>query len=157
QEYEASFVTFTGAIYPNFDSQILRTDDEVRKLIPEWPEIDPWRPVTVGIDTGADHPFGGIKLVTTEKGLVAVAEYLERNRSFIEHASSLHWLSRSGSSGTPPSIRWCCNKNEKQGMIELAQHGIICRPAENDQVAGIERVKSWLHTKQLWFVESRVP
>jgi hypothetical protein len=157
QEYEASFVTFTGAIYPHFDSQILRDDAAIKRLIPEWPDIDPWRPVTVGLDTGADHPFGGVKLVTTEQGMVVVGEYLERNRSFIEHASSLHWLSRTGSAAIPPSIRWACNKNEKQGMIELAQHGIQCRAAENDQVAGIERVKTWLHTKQLWFVEKACP
>jgi len=30
-------------------------------------------------------------------------------------------------------------------------------PAENDQVAGIERVKTWLHNKQLWFLEERCP
>lgn len=157
QEYEASFVTFTGAIYPYLETQILRTDEAIKKLIPEWPDIDPWRPVLVGIDTGADHPFGGLKLVVTEGGIVVVSEYLERNRSFIEHAQSLHMLSRAGSSAIPPGIRWACNKNEKQGMIELAQHGIICRPAENDQVAGIERVRTWLHQRKLWFVESRVP
>ena len=42
-------------------------------------------------------------------------------------------------------------------MLELARLGINCEPAENDQFAGTERVKTWLHNKQLWFVESRVP
>ena len=43
-------------------------------------------------------------------------------------------------------------------MIELAQPpSIYCQPAENDVVAGTERVKSWLHTKQLWFVERLCP
>ena len=157
QEYEASFVTFTGAIYQNFDQQILRTDEQIKKIIPEWPNIDPWRPVLVGLDTGADHPFGGLKVVATDAGLVCVAEYLERNKSFLEHAGSLHWLSKQGGSSAPLTIHWACNKNEKQGMIELAQHGIYPKAAENNQVAGIERVRTWLHQKQLWFVADRVP
>src|SRR6267378_4358158 len=51
--------------------------------------IASWRQVLVGIDTGADHPFGAVKLVSTEKGLVVVGEYLERHRSFLEHKASL--------------------------------------------------------------------
>lgn len=152
QEYEGDFVNFTGAVYPNFDHLILRSDEEVKKYIPEWPNIDPWRAVLIGIDTGADHPFGGLKLVSTEYGLVAIGEYLERHRSFQEHAGELKRLG-----GFINPVKWATNKNERQGMIELAQHGIICSAAENDQVAGIERVKSWLYQKQLFFVESRVP
>lgn len=152
QEYEADFVTFTGAIYGSLlEPQILRTDAMVKTIIPEWPQVDPWRQVIVGLDSGADHPFGAVKMVSTEKGIVVIGEYLERNRSFIEHARSIHELA--GSSNT----RWAINKNEKQPMIELSQHGINCIPAQNDQVAGIERVKSWLKVNQLWFVESRVP
>lgn len=151
QEYEASFVTFTGAVYQSFESQILRNDDQIRQLIPEWPEIDPWRVVLIGLDTGADHPFGGVKMVSTDRGMVVVGEYLERNRSFMEHAYALRGL------GGRADVKWACNKNERQGMIELAQHGIMCKAAENDMVAGIERVKSWLNLKQLWFVESRCP
>ena len=55
------------------------------------------------------------------------------------------------------NIHWVINKNERQPMLELARLGINCEPAENDQFAGTERVKTWLHNKQLWFVESRVP
>jgi hypothetical protein len=152
QEYEADFVIFTGAVYGGLvDTQILRTNEQVQQIIPEWPEIGSWRQVLVGIDTGADHPFGGVKLVSCEKGLVVVGEYLERNRSFIQHANALKQLA---SAANP---KWAINKNEKQPMLELAQHGIYCQGAENDVVAGTERVKSWLHTKQLWFVESLCP
>lgn len=152
QEYEADFVIFTGAVYGGaVDTQILRTPAEVAELIPEWPSIASWRQVLVGIDTGADHPFGAVKLVSTEKGLVVIGEYLERHRSFVEHAYSIKALA--GSS----TAKYAINKNERQPMIELAQHGIICQPAENDVVAGTERVKSWLHAKQLYFVESHCP
>lgn len=158
QEFEADFVIFTGAVYGGaVDPQILHTQDQIRELIPEWDEskfnnnLAAWRQVIVGIDTGADHPFGAVKLVSTERGLVVIGEYLERHRSFIQHAGAMKHLAQSG------STRWAINKNERQPMIELAQHGIMCNPAENDIVAGTERVKSWLHMKQLFFVESKCP
>jgi hypothetical protein len=152
QEYEADFVTFEGAVYGSLvDPQILRTKEAVQSIIPEWPKIDDWRQVLVGIDTGADHPFGGVKIVSTEKGLVVVAEYLDKDKSYLQHANSLKVLA--GNANT----KWGINKNERQGIRELGQHGIWCQPAENDQVSGIERVKSWLIQNQLWFVEERCP
>jgi hypothetical protein len=152
QEYEADFVIFTGAVYGGLvDPQILRQDELIKLVLPEWPQIDPSRPVVVGIDTGADHPFGGVKIVSTEKGLVVVGEYLERNKTFVQHCNALKMLAG------VPNAKWAINKNEKQPMLELAQHGIYCQKAENDQVAGTERVKTWLHARQLWFVESLCP
>jgi hypothetical protein len=152
QEYEADFVIFTGSVYgSNLDSQILRTADQIKQVIPEWPDIAPWRQVIVGIDTGADHPFGAVKLISTERGLVVVGEYLERHRTFVEHANAMKRLAANG------NTKWAINKNERQPMLELAQHQIYCQPAENDVVAGTERVKSWLHVKQLWFIEDSCP
>ena len=152
QEYEADFVSFTGSIYGAQlnDSHILRSDDDVRKLIPGWPSLS-GLPVLVGIDTGADHPFGAVKLVSTEAGLVVVGEYLERDKTFVEHAAAIKRLAATSGG------KFAINKNERQPMLELAQHDINCTAANNDQVAGIERVKSWLHASQLWFVESRCP
>lgn len=152
QEYEADFVIFTGAVYgASLEPQILHTDEEIKRLIPEWPNIGELRQVLVGIDTGADHPFGAAKLVSTEGGLVVVGEYLERNSLFAAHASAIKRLANS------PTTRYAINKNEKQPMLELAQHGIFCQKSENDVVAGTERIKTWLHNKQLWFVESCCP
>lgn len=152
QEYEADFVIFTGAVYgSSLDAQILRTDAEVKRLIPEWPAIANWRQVLVGIDTGADHPFGAVKLVSTELGLVVVDEYLERDKTFTQHANNIRYIAKS------PTTKYAINRNERQGMIELAQHGMICMPAENDIVAGTERVKSWLQARQLFFIERQCP
>lgn len=152
QEYEADFVTFTGAVYGDLlIPQILHTTDEIQRVIPEWPRMENWRSATIGLDTGADHPFGAAKLLATENGLVVIGEYLEKDRAFFEHKNDLTRLAG------PHHVRWAINKNERQPMIELAQHGIICQPAENDQLAGIERVKTWLHRKQLWFVASQCP
>lgn len=152
QEYEADFVTFTGAVYGEElkPYHILQTEEEIRRILPEWPQINQDRPVLVGIDTGADHPFGAVKLVSTPKGFVVVDEYLERERTFAQHA---HFLRNMG--GTRP--QYAINKNDKQNALELAQHGVFAMKAENDVVAGTERVKSWLNLKQLFFIASKVP
>lgn len=156
QEYEADFVVFQGAVYGGSisESQILRTDNDVRKVIPEWPTIGSNRQILVGIDTGADHPFGAVKLIVTEFGIVAAGEYLERHKSFIEHAANLKQLAYSHGFGP---VRWAINKNDRQPSLELAQHGIFCEKAQNDIIAGTERVKSWLTTKQLYFIERLTP
>jgi hypothetical protein len=152
QEYEADFVTFTGAIYGEDlkPRHILNTAEEVQQLIPEWPLINPDRPILMGIDTGADHPFGAVKLVSTPKGLVVVDEYLERERSFSQHALFLRQMGG-------PKPQYAINKNDKQASLELAQHGVFCMKAENDVVAGTERVKSWLAVNQLYFVAKNCP
>lgn len=155
QEYEADFVTFQGAVYGDLlTNQILRKGDpRIQELFPDYPKIDSTLQALIGIDTGADHPFGGCKLVSTPKGLVVIGEYLERHRSFAEHALALRRL------GGEHLVRWAINKNERQARIELAQpqHSIVAVPAENDQVAGIERVKTWLYNQQLWFIEELCP
>src|SRR6267142_1573904 len=59
RQYEASFENFEGAVYGDLiDAQTLRTADEVKKFIPEWPNIDASRDIGIGLDSGADHPFG---------------------------------------------------------------------------------------------------
>lgn len=155
QEYEADFVTFQGAVYGELlNSQILRKGDpRIKDLFPDFPNIPDSHQALIGIDSGADHPFGGCKLLSTTKGMVVVGEYLERHKSFAEHAQSLRRLA-----GTH-ATKWAINKNERQARIELAQpqHGIIAIPAENDQMAGTERVKTWLFNKQLWFIEELCP
>lgn len=160
QEYEADFVVFQGAVYGGaIDTQTIRSPELLKQLIPEWPEIRAERQVLVGIDTGADHPFGAVKLVVTEKGIVCVGEYFYRgsregNRSFLEHAGFLRAMAYSHGGA---HVRWAVNKNDKQAAIELAQHGIPCEKAHNDVVAGTERVKSWLNARQLWFYEPLCP
>ena len=153
QEYEADFVIFTGAVYGgSIDPQVLHTPEAVQAFIPEWPNIASWRQILVGLDTGADHPFGAVKMVSTEQGLIVVDEYLERNMPFTVHASLLKRMANSS------TTRWAINKNERQPMFELAQHGLTnIYPAHNDVVAGTERVKSWLFNNQLFFVESNCP
>ena len=161
QEYEADFVTFAGAVYgPVLSDQLLRTDAEIREHFPEWPEITPTRRTIVGLDPGSDHPFAAILLVQGNKGLVAVGEHLQRDASCFNHKHALYRMVATFNPGQPfEPLSWAIDKTQKQWAIELAQPPLAVYPtaAENNVVAGIERVKSWLHTRQLWFLSTRVP
>lgn len=157
QEFLAQRVVFTGAIYG--DLLNLRVIDDttpegyalLKKFMPEWPEIDPARSGIKGLDPGADHPFGGVSLVNTPAGLIVVGEYCERHKPAKLHAAGIVAM---------PGVvkpRYAIDRSQLQMQIELAQHGLFATPAENDVVAGIERVKSWAIVNRLWIVKSRCP
>lgn len=156
QEFEADFVTFEGAVYGDTmtPDRILHTDAAVKKFIPEWPTVHPWRTRLVGLDTGADHPFGATLLIAGDNDtFVAVDEYLERNRTFVQHCWDIKAMV--DRYGPADAVKYAINKNEKQPLLELGQHGIWPQKAENDQMAGIERVKTWLFNQRLYFYEPR--
>lgn len=157
QEFEADFITFQGRIY-NIENAILRTDDKIREVIPEWPRISPERRTIVGLDPGADHPFAGILLVATERGMVAIAEHLVRNKPVVEHVRGIQRMLAAFNPDKPfVPDSYAIDRSQRQTLIELAQYSIICRQAENEVVAGIRRVQSWLEAGQLFFIESLVP
>lgn len=159
QEFEADFVTFTGAVYGTaIESQVLHNDGEIQAILPEWPKLDADRACILAVDPGSDHPFAGVLLVVCEKGLVVVGEYLARNKPAHEHVRGLHQLlgERSPRRALNPD-RWAIDRSQKQWVIELAQHGLYFTPAENSVTAGINRVHSWLGARQLWFAESACP
>lgn len=140
QEYEADIVTFTGAIFGQLvDRGVIEgTDEEMRHYFPEWPTINPERPSITGLDPGTDHPFAGVHLVQTPEGLVAVDEYLGRNKVFRLHATEIQAMRRGSNN------RVGIDRSQAQAQIELAQYGLFTIPAENDVIAGINRVSSWL-------------
>ena len=153
QEYEGEFVSFTGAIYGTLlDTQILMTDRLIREVLPEYPNIDPTRSAIIGMDPGADHPFGAVLIVATEAGLVVCGEHHKRNKAAYDHAIDMRAMCR----GLHPE-RWAIDRSQKQMAIELSQHGIYATAANNDVVSGINRVQSWLRTKKLWFIEPWCP
>lgn len=156
QEYEADFVTFQGAIYGStmIDPCIIKDDTEagfaeLKRYLPEWPAINPARTAVVGLDPGSDHPFAGCLLVITERAIICCGEYEQRESPAVEHAANLKALAR----GLTP--RWGIDRSQAQMTIELAQHGIFAAPAENNVIAGIERVKSWMVSGQLKFVKTK--
>jgi hypothetical protein len=159
QEFEADFVTFTGAVYgATINRALLRTDDEIRTILPDWPLIDPNVSCYVGLDPGADHPFAGLVAILVPKGLVIVSEYLERNRAIGEHVNGLLALLHELSPSRPlrPDI-WAIDKTQKQFAIELSQHKIFVTGAENSVENGIRRTQTWLHTGKIFILAERCP
>jgi hypothetical protein len=151
QEYEASIESFKGAIYGDLVHPCIITEATIREYIPEWPRIDPSRACVVGLDPGSDHPFAGVLLVSTDKAMIAVGEYKQRQLPAMTHAAGLKLMVR----GLQP--RWGIDRSQAQMQIELAQHGIFTAPAENNVLAGIERVKSWMKSGRFKILESKCP
>ena len=150
QEYKAERRNATGLVYDYslIEKQCILNDAAMLSFIPEWPRIDPSRVVTVGLDSGADHPFGALLLVATEKGLVVVREYLERQKALSQHLPAI-----SVRFGMPQFVnpRWAANKNEANLRLEFGLKGVGVVPAENKHEIGIQRVQSWLYTGKLFF------
>ena len=140
QEYRAKIVNFTGAIYGTLvtKGEIEGTDEEMRAYFPDWPRLDPSYASVTGLDPGTDHPFAGVHLVASPMGLVAVGEYEARSRPFMLHAQHLQAMRRGMAS------RVGIDRSQAQAQIELAQHGLFTMPAENDVIAGIQRVSAWM-------------
>lgn len=140
QEYMADIVTFTGAIYGEIlgECVIDGTDEEMKAYFPEWPNIDSTRPSVTGLDPGTDHPFAGVHLVASPRGLVAVGEYEQRKKPFAIHAAGIQQMRRGFDS------RIAIDRSQAQAQIELMQYGLYTQTAENDVVAGINRVSAWM-------------
>ena len=150
QEYKSERRNATGLVY-NFQAlerAYLKDDEAIRQYIPEWPNISPARTLLIGLDSGADHPFGAVLVVATERGLVVVGNYLKRLQ-----AVSLQLTAIQTAFGVRPSerVKWFANKNEANLRLEFGLRGVGVAPVENKHEIGIQRVASWLHSGQLLF------
>lgn len=158
QEYQAERRSATGLIYDFklIEGQTLTTTEEIRRVLPEWPNIDASRQVIVGLDSGVDHPFGATFDVVTDKGLIQCGEYLERQQAISTHLGPI--TTRFGLNRfNPQSITWAANRNEANLRLEFGLKGVTVLPAEAKHEIGIQRVQSWLHTKQIFFIADRCP
>lgn len=160
QEYLAENVVFEGAIYGDYlaDNTVDCDDDQIREWLPEWPAVDSRRPGVVGLDPGTDHPFAGVRLVATEKGIVQVGEYCERARSYKAHVHGTpdnpNCINRLIGDSKPRIGR---DRSQAQAGIELALQGIYTESAENKVWAGIQRVWMWMESGQFRIARSTCP
>jgi hypothetical protein len=149
QEYESERSNAQGLIYgQRIRENVLADDEAVRRFIPEWPAISPQRKVLIGLDEGADHPFGAVLIVVTEQGLVVVAEYLERMKANSQAHDDI-WV-KLGLTRWPDKV-FAGNKNALQLRLEWGLKGTGVVPAESKQEVGIQRMQSWLITRKLKF------
>lgn len=152
QEFEADFVSFAGAVYGTLLDDSILHGDEIKRVLPSWPDIPAWSPCIVGIDPGADHPFASVCLVETEAGLVVTGEYLGRHKAITDHALGMQRMV-----GKLRPEQWACDKSQRQTIIELHQCGISATPAPYDVVGGIQRTQSWLRARRLWLPDTTCP
>lgn len=149
QEYETERSNAEGLVYGDMIRQnVLPDDAAVKAYIPEWPNISPSRKVLVGLDEGGDHPFGAVMIVVTDKGLVVVNDYLERMKA---HSAAHDDIYTKMGLRTYPERMFSGNKNALNLRLEWGLKGTGVIPAESKQEVGIQRVQSWLLTKQLKF------
>lgn len=149
EEYRSERSNAQGLVYGQVVKEnVLVDDDAVRRYIPEWPEISPSRKVIIGLDEGGDHPFGAVLIVATSRGLVVVAEFLERMRA---HSIAHDEIYTKFQLQRFNEKVFAANKNALQLRLEWGLKGTGIIQAENKHEVGIQRVKSWLHSKQLKF------
>lgn len=160
QEYRAERHNAEGLVY-NFqilERQFLPNDDAIKKVIPEWPKVDASRQLLIGLDSGADHPFGATLAVVTERGLVFIADYLQRLQAVSQQLTPICQtfsaaVQRAVVAGAQ-NVRWAANKNEKNLTLEFGLRGIGVIPAESKHEIGIQRVQSWLYSGQMFFAHT---
>lgn len=150
QEYRSERHNASGLIYDYkvLSKQWLADAQAVQRLIPEWPQIDPSRPVIIGLDSGVDHPFGAVLIVATPGGLVVVKGYLKRQQALTTHFEALR---TEFNPSRFQNVKWAANKNEANLRLEFGLRGVGVIQAENKHEVGIQRVASWLHSGQLYF------
>ena len=150
QEYQAERNNAQGLIYGGaiINKNILKDDDEIRRYIPEWPQISAQRKVIIGLDEGGDHPFGATLTVQTHRGLVVVREYLERMRA---HSQAHDDIWRAFNLAALGDKTFAANKNALNLRLEWGVKGTGVAPAESKHEVGIQRVQSWLITGQMKF------
>lgn len=148
QEYEAERSNAEGLIYGELANEAYLADEaSVRRYIPEWPQIHPSRKILIGIDEGADHPFGAVMIVVTDRGLVVVADFLERMKAnSLAHDEILRQFKIPMFYGEKV---FAANKNALQLRLEWGLKGTGVIQAENRHDVGIQRTQSWLVTKKL--------
>jgi hypothetical protein len=144
QEYLAAFVTFQGAIYGDLVRPCIieGTEEEMRHYFPEWPNLNASRQNVMGLDPGFDHPFAAGQFVASPHGLVLTGEYLQRRAFASTHAEHIKALHRDFDG------QIAIDRSQPQMLLELSQYGILCVPAENDVIAGINRVSAWMLRSQ---------
>lgn len=151
QEYRAERKNVTGLVYDYqlLEDLYLADDDAIKTHIPEWPQVSPSRTVLIGLDSGADHPFGAVMGVVTESGIVWIRGYLQRMKAVSQHLGQIQ--QQFGLTGALPNLTWAANKNERNLILEFGLKGISVVPAENRHEIGIQRVQSWLYARQMFF------
>ena len=143
QEYEASFEDFTGLVYPEFSREV-----HVLNMLPQIQGLT----CLVAIDPALTGTFAWLQAyVDNTETFYIVKEYYEKDKRVDEIVASL-----------PKKVdRYLIDPNfgsarliPREGkmfsfMDEFRRFGVPVRLAEEDVIAGVSRVRQFLHTNKI--------
>jgi hypothetical protein len=132
QEMECEFVSFSGAVYPEF------TDDHIISI--DFPE--PWQKVLIGIDWGFKDATCILAAFVKDKIFYIFDEIYVREKTLDEiwellrHRSVTSWQRECREIGQPIGNLIGVADHEPDRNEELNRRGIPCSPAEKTNVLG---------------------
>jgi len=150
QEYEASFEDFVGLIYPVFCNEHIV---EPFNLPADWDRV-------VVLDHGTTRPTAVLWAASDYEGTIYVYdEHYEAGHPVSYHAERIK--QRDNSSVRDWLIDPSClaRVNPKGGQLysivdEYREHGLYFRPADNNLLAGINRVTEYFKSKKLFIFKT---
>ena len=148
QEYEASFESYTGLVYPEFSTEHTLKPTYLDKSYPRIGAIDP----------ALSGTTGALKAAIDEDGVITVyEEYYEPNKRVSEVSNVLNDVNEKIDWFIDPAS---ASKNVmRDGKLysvydEYTDNGIFARPAEHDVNAGINRVGEYFKNNKIKIFES---
>jgi hypothetical protein len=129
QEYECSFNSLQGLVYPDFEMA----------LVDEWPA--PAGRAVGGIDFGWRNPFAALWGVLDRDDVLWISgERYRRQTPLFEHAAALRELG---------SVAWYADPAGRTEIEELRAAGLSVRASDNDLRSGIAAVTARIRTGRL--------
>jgi hypothetical protein len=137
QEYETSFVSLQGLVYPDFEQALVEQD-----------EAPAGRPVG-GIDFGWRNPFAAVWGVLDSNDVLWITgERYGREVPLHQHAAALR---------ERPGVTWYADPSGRTEIEELRAAGLKVLPGTNDIRLGITAVNARLHTGRLKVLRRSCP
>ena len=142
-----SFDDFAGKIYREYNME------SVHNIRP-FPIPDIW-PLTVGIDVGGDSPWAVVPNYFDEYGNAVVTDGYDK--AGVNVAEVARWI-KDNLPWDNSRTTFIIDPENKVAMIELAEHGIMCRPARKSVLPSILRSGNYFHVNPKlslppWYLE----
>jgi hypothetical protein len=146
-----SFDDFAGKIYKGY------TLDSVHNIDP-FPIPSHWD-LVVGIDVGGDSPWAVVPNYIDDWGNTVVTEGYTGGG--VNVRTIVDWI-KTNLPWNSPRTTFIIDPENKVAMIELAEHGIHCRPAKKATLPSILRSGGYFHVNPMhdlpiWYFETQTP
>lgn len=137
QEYECSFESLAGVVYPDFAAMVMCAKPQAALAAAN----------VGGIDFGYRNPFAAVwGRVDADGVLWLMGERYGREQTVLEHARFL-----------PPKVTWYADPAGAQEIASLRQMGFTVRRGANELRSGIAAVRSRLEAGKLKVIAGACP